>query len=105
MQAKCGIYIPMMDWNILISRLSRYWTKSSLQTTCWKLCLAASVYHIWLERNHRLHNSSSHSVNQIRDNICFMVQTKMASLKKVEDTPKSREIAEEWNLPSTIFNV
>ena len=102
-QVKCIIQIPVLNWKNLINWLSNEWRLKNLKTLSWKLSLASTVYHIWMECNYRLHNRSSNSVTHIRDKIFDMARMKMASLKGVQDTTENRETAMVWNLPISIF--
>ena len=103
-QMKCSTQIPKLNWNSLVSWLSSSWRSKNLRTLSWKLSLASTVYHIWMERNFRFHNRSSNSVTRIWEMILEMVRMKMAALKGVRDTIENRETALMWNLPSKIFS-
>jgi hypothetical protein len=46
----------LTTWVDTASWASSFATSKTLKHIIWKLVLAASVYHIWRERNHRLHN-------------------------------------------------
>ena len=104
-QTKCGITTPVTDWPDLISWCSKKWTHTDIISSSWKLCLAATVYQIWHERNHRLHNGSTNTILQIRDKIFDMVRLKLSVLRKVPDTPDNKGLAAIWNLPSSIFTM
>ena len=104
MLTKCGTLTPTLAWKDLIGWLANKWIAGDLKTTSWKLSLASTVYHIWMERNHRLHNRSSNSVINVRDRVIAMVRWKMASLKGVKSTRENRNIATAWSLPASLFD-
>ena len=102
-QVKGGFQVPELNWQNLIRWLSGNWKIKNLTMISWKICLAATVYIIWLERNHRLYNRLTNSVNQILDRILEMVKMKLSTLKGICDTIENRNMAVRWHLPSTVF--
>ncbi|KAJ6287850.1 hypothetical protein OIU78_029185 [Salix suchowensis] len=53
------------------------------------LVLAAAIYHIWQERNRRIHDHHFSSVERTREAIMFSIRTKLATLDVGDDLPAS----------------
>ena len=104
-QAKGEFSTPNIDWASLMIWISKEWRLNNLKTLSWKLSLAATVYHIWAERNHRLHNQGYHSAHQIAGKIEDMVKMKLSTLKGVSFNQENRETALRWNIHTNIFKL
>ena len=102
-QVKGGFKTPELNWKNMIRWLSKKWRNNNLTYKSWKLCHAITVYHIWLKRNNRLNNSRTNNAAQIFEKICEMVKYKLSTLRGVQDSTDSRNIAARWNLPTSIF--
>ena len=100
---KGGFYTPNVQWGNLVTWLSSNWKGKSLLVKSWKLCLAISVYHLWKERNSRLHSQRSLIVHEKEAVITEEVRIKLASLKNIQDLPQNRAIQNAWRLPDSIF--
>ena len=103
-QIKGNFDTPQINWNSLIRWLSREWRINNLKHISWRLCLASTVYHIWAERNDRLHRQNISNASRISEKIIQMVMMKLTTLKGVVNSQENRDIALRWNLPAMIFN-
>lgn len=90
-------------WGNYISQLSRKWKGDSLINLIRKLCLGATVYEIWRERNKRSFSNESRDKDVIVAKIKKMVRDKAFELTKVKDSYENRRCAGRWCLPNYIF--
>lgn len=90
-------------WGNYISQLSRKWKGDSLINLIRKLCLGATVYEIWRERNKRSFSNESRDKDVIVAKIKKMVRDKAFELTKVQDSSENRRCAGRWCLPNYIF--
>ncbi|KAJ6696197.1 hypothetical protein OIU74_015156 [Salix koriyanagi] len=60
------------------------------------MALAAIVYHLWSERNQRLHHQQHGSVQKLWENICGSVRDRLANLNEVCLLPES--IRRQWDI-------
>ncbi|KAB5561274.1 hypothetical protein DKX38_006231 [Salix brachista] len=60
------------------------------------LVLAASVYHLWTERNHRLHDQHYSSVQQVEANVFHTVRERLANLGDREGLPET--VRRQWEI-------
>ncbi|KAJ6425956.1 hypothetical protein OIU84_026519 [Salix udensis] len=60
------------------------------------LVLAAAIYHIWQERNRRIHDHHFSSVERTREAIMFSIRTKLATLDVGDDLPAS--LLQAWDI-------
>ncbi|GJX51199.1 reverse transcriptase domain, reverse transcriptase zinc-binding domain protein [Tanacetum coccineum] len=74
---------------------SQVWFKYSF-----RLVLAATSYHIWLERNGRLFKEKTSSLDQIFDVIISMVRLKLVTFKFKKMSTRSRLLLDQWKIPS-----
>ena len=62
-----------------------------------KLCLAATVYYIWQERNSRIFTSQKRSADEMFKTICEEIKAKMVSIR-VKQTKKILNAETIWNI-------
>ena len=62
-----------------------------------KLCLAATVYYIWQERNSRLFTGQKRSAEEMFKTICDEVKAKMVSIK-VKQNSNATNAETIWNV-------
>ncbi|KAJ6693901.1 hypothetical protein OIU85_004667 [Salix viminalis] len=60
------------------------------------MALAATIYHLWSERNQRLHHQQHGSVQKLWENICGSVRDRLANLNEVCLLPES--IRRQWDI-------
>ena len=75
----------------------------SLASSIKKLCLSASVYSIWKERNNRFHDGSLREAKMVIWDIVELVRYRLMSSKNILDNDENRGIQVEWRLPESIF--
>ena len=100
---RLDIHVPQLPWEELIMWLATHWRGTSFEVVVRKLCLAATVYHIWQERNsHFPTNSRRRTMEEVLAAI-NMVRGKLTSFRAVEDSIRNRYIQVKWGLPTSIF--
>ena len=82
-QNNCGIQVPSLPWDILINWFANNWKDSSFSTKIRKLCLAATVYNIWFERNCRYYTNSCSCVAHIYATINELDRIKLSTMRGV----------------------
>ena len=98
-----GFSTPILPWKDLIEWVATNWRGNTLSVQIKKISLAASVYHLWMERNNRLHSNSYKRTSEISCSITWMVREHLSSLRGVKNSPANRQQRQIWNLPETIF--
>ena len=71
-----------IDWAAL------NWKGKTSKSTILKICLAASVYIIWQERNGRIFRNSYHDEKSIIKQISISIQSRLSSLKFLDVASK-----------------
>ena len=68
-----------------------------------RIAWSASIYHVWRQRNARIHQNQFNSVDSIFYLICNYVRLRISSFHNVADNPENRDLCERWSLPLTIL--
>ena len=68
-----------------------------------RIVWGASIYHVWRQRNARVHKKKFNSVDSIFSLICNDVRLRISSFQNVADNPANRELCERWSLTLTIL--
>ena len=90
-------------WHDYIPHLARIWKGKSLKFTLGRLCLGATVYWIWRERNSRSFRGDHKDSFTIIDAIKSVVRDKALDLRNVTASYSNRKLANDWGLPRSIF--
>ena len=69
---------------------------NSLASSIKKICLAATIYSIWNERNKRLHDGSLREAKVVTWDIIELVRCRLMSSKNIQDNEENRGIQMEW---------
>ncbi|XP_052621954.1 uncharacterized protein LOC128127522 [Lactuca sativa] len=86
------------NWFEIIIELQYSLKKKNISNFIKKTALAATVYHIWNERNKRLFGKQSNSVENVVKIITENIRLKMFSLK-LGYLGLNEEICKQWNVP------
>ena len=100
---KAKVHVPHLSWDILIDWLASNWVGASLSLSLSKLCLTATVYYVWQERNTRIHENRSRNVDCITHTILETICMSLFSYKMVEENDLNKKLQEDWALPDSIF--
>ena len=88
----------------LIRILAGRWKGNSLVMMVARLSLTSAVYHLWMERNRRLHRSGYTRPEALASVIIDEVREKLATLRKLQDSEAHRSIQARWELSLDIFS-
>ena len=89
---KGAFHVPTLVWTNLLSWLSINWKGNSFGMQMRKLCLSVTIYHIWKERNSRLHGNRPTRTEEVITYICEQIRLKVSTYRKVKDKPMNRSI-------------
>ena len=64
-----------------------------------RLVLAATTYHLWIERNSRLFKQKKSTVDEVVQVIISTVRLKLVTFKFKKITPRSRILLDKWKIP------
>ena len=73
--------IKATNWNDTIKEMSSWKNNNSVWKIIGKLCLAATVYHIWMERNGRLFSDNKRSADTLFKIIIDEIRMRLMSIK------------------------
>jgi len=96
--ATCFIRYPKQAWEDIAEWSSSALKGKSLWNTLCRLCLDASIYHIWRQRNDLLHGNVPRSEEQIIAQIIWEVKTNILASSSFKDTVFNQRLIQEWNL-------
>ena len=68
-----------------------------------RISWGATIYHLWRQRNDRVHDNTFISVDSIFSLICNDVRLRITSLQNVVDNHVNRAMCERWHFPLTIL--
>ena len=72
---------------------------SIILSIAWK----AYIYHVWCERNGRLHSQPSNSLLQILEKIKEIVCIKLNGVNKVATDDVNRRLCRNWGFTADVF--
>ena len=101
--AMCGLDWSCRDWRQTVEWLCQF-SGASFFHLLVRLSFAASVYHIWRERNARTHDMPLRPVSVLLYDIVFDVRNRVSSLRKVNPSYDNKWLHLSWHLPDDIFS-
>lgn len=75
----------------------------TLGTVVRKLAWAATIYHLWRQRNARIQENQYLGQGYIIDLICIDVRLKAASFSEFVDNPSNRSYCDRWKISYSIL--
>jgi hypothetical protein len=84
--ATCFISNPRKEWEDIEEWSSVDLKGKSIWTTLCKVCLGASIYHLWRQRNDLLHGNVPRTKEQIIAHIPWEVKKKIMARCRIKDT-------------------
>ncbi|PWA83947.1 reverse transcriptase domain, Reverse transcriptase zinc-binding domain protein [Artemisia annua] len=84
-------------WDGIVEKLSIETKSGGVWEMIKKICLAATVYYIWHERNSRLFTGQKRSAEEMFKVICDEIKAKMVSIK-VKQTVNVLIAENLWNI-------
>ncbi|KAG5564545.1 hypothetical protein RHGRI_000653 [Rhododendron griersonianum] len=82
---------------------SLYGNGVSMRVTLFKVCLTASVYYLWKERNGRIFLQVGHESTGVEKLILDEVKSYASSWKHELKTPDNLRVCCEWRISDSIF--
>ena len=64
-----------------------------------------TIYHLWRQRNSRIHENIFSPADAIFHLVCNDVRLRIYGLKKVVDNPVNRAMCERWSFPLNILGL
>lgn len=95
------------DWSLAseVSWGSHSCKNKSVWASLFKLCLAASIYYIWRERNGRIFQRIEHDSGSVMFQILEEVEACSSSWRNVPKTVDNLNISMDWGIPGSILFV
>ncbi|GJR84403.1 reverse transcriptase zinc-binding domain-containing protein [Tanacetum coccineum] len=90
-----------VDWRTNMSAFARSYNGNSINSIIRRLCIAASVYLIWQERNNRIFRDEEISSEDLYKVLYKVVRLRILSLR-VKDIVAVRKVQEIWNVKMCI---
>ena len=90
----CGIRRRIGSWTEELEWAVNHSKGRSLSSTVLRLAWKALIYHVWRERNGRLHNQSSQTANHIFEQIKGMICIKIAGLKGGTESASNGQLSQ-----------
>lgn len=91
------------DWDFEIGWASLHWQGTGFSSTICKLALAATLYHLWRERNSRIFTQKLCSTADVTSAIIADVRGRVCSWGKVPYTRANAAICHNWNMSSSFL--
>lgn len=94
---KMGVQCEKMDWEDIIKEFAGQFNGNSVGSIIRRLCLAASVYMIWQERNQRIFRDEYRRWEEVYEIILENIRLRLMSLKAKRSVAVLKA-QEEWNV-------
>ncbi|KAI8570892.1 hypothetical protein RHMOL_Rhmol01G0074200 [Rhododendron molle] len=85
------------QWGLLHSK------GGSMRSTLFKLCFAASVYHLWKERNGRIFQQLDHDHSAVEKLILEEVKSCTSSWRHEIKSPDNFRVCSDWRITDSVF--
>jgi hypothetical protein len=94
----CLVWDPPIDWDLFLLWCNNHLKGRSLFFIVCKLCLGASVYHLWKQRNALLHGNPLHTEESLVLQVNRDVRLRLLARCSPELIRKNPQLAEIWSL-------
>lgn len=102
-KSKCDLVLPDCDLLAAVHWGSIHYKDNSMQSNVFKLCIAASVYYIWKERNGRVFQQVGHDTTSVERLVVEEVKACMSSWRWVTRTAKNQGLIIDSGLPVEVL--
>lgn len=92
------------DWHFELAWVVQNCTGKGFKSTLYKLSLAATLYHIWLERNARIFRQQASTVGDLLTAIVAGVRSRVCSWDKSPNSSENLALCNNWNIPSFVLS-
>lgn len=100
-----GVEGDYRSWDEWLSWVVLCFRGKGLRHQVGRLMFCVIVYHIWKERNTRMHDGKESTSIQVFNEVVFLVSHCINFLQNVKDYPIARRVQLEWGLNHSIFEV
>ena len=94
---KMGVDCGNMEWNDIVTELVEKLNGNSVGSIIRRVCLAASVYLIWQERNQRIFRDEKRSWEELYEVLLETIRLRLMSLK-AKKSMAVLKVQKEWNV-------
>lgn len=101
---KCNVYRYPRFWSNELLWVIHNLKGNSFAATIKKLAWAATIYHLWRERNGRIHENVFIPQTEIISFIINDIRARVWSFKGVKDNARNRSLCTNWNFNVEIFD-
>ncbi|KAG5552543.1 hypothetical protein RHGRI_010578 [Rhododendron griersonianum] len=78
-------------------------TGNGLQQSLYKMVLAASLYHIWLERNNRVFQGFPRDALALMSVVKLDIRSCLSLWRRVKRSSKNQRLCALWNISQAVF--
>jgi hypothetical protein len=96
--AESLIFDPLVDWEDIGSWSEVHLKGKSLHDTICRLCLGATIYHLWRHRNDLLHGNTPCSEELLVQQVKWEVRSRLIARCSAKRNVHSRMLVRKWNL-------
>ncbi|PWA65447.1 reverse transcriptase zinc-binding domain-containing protein [Artemisia annua] len=100
---KMGVHWNEMEWDNTVNLFAAMENGNTITSIIRRLCLVASVYLIWRERNCRLFKEETRSVEELFEVFSDTIRFRLASLK-AKPTSAVIRAQDDWNVQMVILS-
>ncbi len=100
--ADCSFRNVPLDWEDIEDWCVKVLQGKSLKASLGRLCLGATVYNLWNQRNDLLHNHTLRTEEAIMARIRWEAQARIVAKGHFKHLQKSRFLVFTWNLQNII---
>ncbi|KAG5564904.1 hypothetical protein RHGRI_000940 [Rhododendron griersonianum] len=79
-------------------------TGNGLQQSLYKMVLAASLYHIWLERNNRVFQGFPRDALALMSVVKLDIRSCLSLWRRVKRSSKNQRLCALWNISQAVFS-
>lgn len=95
----CSLGYCPKPWKAFLDHISTRWKGNKLKYRLGKLCLGASIYYIWRERNNRRFGGEWNCGDTITLQIKNITRTRALEFTKIDKSMCNRRLMEQWGIP------
>ena len=92
----CGLNRRIVSWNEELEWATKKIKGKALLSIVLRLAWKASIYHIWRERNRRMHDSIPVAAEQIVEHVKDDVRIRLIGLKNISNDSVNSNICWNW---------
>ncbi|KAG5552542.1 hypothetical protein RHGRI_010578 [Rhododendron griersonianum] len=99
----CGYRRGLIRLDHEIGWASQHMTGNGLQQSLYKMVLAASLYHIWLERNNRVFQGFPRDALALMSVVKLDIRSCLSLWRRVKRSSKNQRLCALWNISQAVF--